>query len=109
MIRLIKTTLILIFGLVLMGACQSAKKAHYETPQVTTPIATAPVVTGQTLCKSPRRQVCTKIYRPVCANVDTGIRCVTTPCPATTKVTKSNACTACADEKVISYVKEACN
>ena len=59
-------------------------------------------------CKEPRSQVCTKEYRPVCAEIDTAIRCFKAPCPSTKSVTKSNACVACADKGVYSYVAGAC-
>lgn len=60
-------------------------------------------------CKEPRLQMCTKQYSPVCATRDTGVRCITTPCPSTELVTKSNACMACADEKVFSFTPGACS
>jgi hypothetical protein len=59
-------------------------------------------------CKEPRSQMCTKEYRPVCAEVDTGIRCIKAPCPSSKPVTKSNACVACADKNVLSFVEGAC-
>ena len=59
-------------------------------------------------CKEPRSKMCTKEYRPVCAAVDTGIRCFKAPCPSTKPITKSNACVACADKGVFSYVEGAC-
>jgi len=55
-------------------------------------------------CKSPRPEVCTEQYLPVCASKDTGIRCVTTPCPSTENVTYDNACSACSDPKVHGYI-----
>lgn len=61
-------------------------------------------------CKNPRPQYCTREYLPVCAKRDTGIRCVTTPCPSTREKTYSNACTACSDSKVYGYIPGgACN
>ncbi len=60
-------------------------------------------------CESPRKTMCTREYRPVCAEVDTGIRCITAPCPSSEKKTYSTGCTACADEKVIGYFPEACD
>lgn len=59
-------------------------------------------------CPEQRPQICTMDYRPVCATRDTGVRCITTPCPATEQKTYSNACSACADQKVISYVADEC-
>lgn len=63
---------------------------------------------GATTCTEPRPEMCTKDYRPVCATVDTGIRCITTPCPSTEQRTYGNACSACGDEKVISHVPGEC-
>jgi len=59
-------------------------------------------------CKEPRSEICTREYRPVCATRDTGVRCVTTPCPATEIKTYSNACTACSDPKVLGYRVGSC-
>jgi len=59
-------------------------------------------------CKDPRPQICTREYRPVCGTRDTGIRCVTTPCASYEYKTYGNACTACADPKVIEYRSGAC-
>ena len=59
-------------------------------------------------CTSPRPEVCTREYRPVCAQRDTGVRCVTAPCPSAEAVTMPNACSACSDAKVIGYVPDAC-
>ena len=64
-------------------------------------------VTGKT-CPEPRPQMCTRDYRPVCATRDTGVRCVTNPCPSTEEKTYGNACSACADHNVISYRNGAC-
>jgi hypothetical protein len=50
-----------------------------------------------------RPEMCTKEYRPVCGEVDNGVRCVTTPCPSTDKKNFGNACTACADPKTIGH------
>ena len=60
-------------------------------------------------CKESRPQMCTRQYSPVCAKRDTGVRCVTTPCPSSELVTKPNACVACSDEKVFSYTVGACS
>jgi hypothetical protein len=60
-------------------------------------------------CTEPRPHVCTREYMPVCATKDTGIRCVTTPCPATENVTYANGCSACADPKVLDYIAWKCS
>jgi hypothetical protein len=36
---------------------------------------------------------CTADYAPVCGQIDTGIRCITTPCPSFEEKTYSNKCT----------------
>ncbi len=59
-------------------------------------------------CPEQRPQVCTMDYRPVCATLDTGVRCITTPCPSSEQKTYSNACTACADSEVLGYTPEKC-
>ena len=60
------------------------------------------------VCHEPRRLFCTREYAPVCAKLDTGIRCIKSPCPSDKYVTKPNTCTACADEKVSEYALGAC-
>ncbi len=91
--------LVILLSAFLLGSCQPAKKP--SNPFV------EPVNLVE--CKQPRPEACTKEYRPVCAQKDTGVRCVTTPCPSTEDVTASNACVACADPKTFSYRLEACN
>lgn len=59
-------------------------------------------------CPEERAQMCTREYRPVCATRDTGIRCVTAPCTSSEEKTYGNACSACADTKVIEYRAGAC-
>lgn len=54
-------------------------------------------------CEEPRPEMCTQHYDPVCAQRDTGIRCVTTPCDSSEWRRYGNACMACADEKVYGY------
>lgn len=60
------------------------------------------------LCKDPRPQICTREYKPVCATKNTGVVCVTTPCPSTEEKTYATGCTACADAKVIKYQQGQC-
>ena len=60
------------------------------------------------VCAEPRPQACTREYRPVCADRDTGVRCVTTPCPSMERVTYPNACSACADPKVVTHTPGPC-
>ncbi len=54
-------------------------------------------------CTEPRPQMCTQHYDPVCAQRDTGIRCVTTPCDSSEWRRYGNACEACADTQVYGY------
>ncbi len=94
-------------GLMLLFACalQQPGPAVAVAPEASAKPAEKP---KPTLCTDPRPQVCTMDYRPVCATRDTGIRCVTTPCPSAEKRTYSNGCGACSDPKVSGYVPEAC-
>ena len=55
-----------------------------------------------------RPQACTEDYRPVCAEVDNGIRCIKAPCPSTDQKEFANGCTACADAKTQGYWPVAC-
>jgi hypothetical protein len=59
-------------------------------------------------CRSPRPEICTLNYLPVCAERDTNIRCIKAPCPATEYKTYSNACSACSDPKVLGYKLDSC-
>ncbi len=59
-------------------------------------------------CKTPRPQMCTREYNPVCAKVDTGIRCIKAPCPSEEWQTFATGCTACSDSKVYGYVLGEC-
>lgn len=74
---------------------------------------TGAMVNGSTefvQCNTPRPEICYEIYQPVCATKDTGLRCVTTPCPATAMEVYSNDCQACADPDVKGFFrKEACD
>ena len=92
--------------LLLLAGCAQAPVASESAP----PAADPPASTRSepVMCGNPRPEMCTMIYDPVCASRDTGIRCVTTPCPSTENVTKSSGCNACSDPKVVSYVKGEC-
>lgn len=61
-----------------------------------------------TTCSDPRPEACTMQYDPVCADKDNGIRCITTPCPSTDKVTYGNGCSACGDKDVYGYIPGEC-
>ena len=92
--------IVMISAGVLISACQPKKVK--PTPQ----IVVKPAVFKK--CTDPRPQMCTREYRPVCASKDTGVRCVTTPCPSAENKTYATGCTACADPKVHGYVAGAC-
>lgn len=59
-------------------------------------------------CPDTRPTACSREYKPVCATRDTGVRCVTTPCPSSERVTYANDCSACREEKVYGYTPGAC-
>jgi len=69
------------------GGCASSHAATEDS-----------AVTGNiTACTDPRPQICTREYRPVCANLSDG----------STK-TYATGCTACSDPKVSGYRDLAC-
>jgi hypothetical protein len=61
-----------------------------------------------TQCEDPRAEACTREYNPVCAIRNTGVQCITTPCPSMEEITYATGCTACADDTVIKYTLGAC-
>jgi len=50
------------------------------------------------VCEEPRSPMCTRDYRPVCAQLR----------ESSIEKTYSNGCTACSDAEVVSYVDGAC-
>ncbi|WP_372861621.1 hypothetical protein [Spongiibacter sp.] len=68
----------------------------------------AAITEGFISCEQPRPQRCTREYRPVCGHVDTGMRCLTQDCTANTHQSYGNACSACADQRVIGYEQGSC-
>ncbi|MDI1432705.1 hypothetical protein [Polyangium sorediatum] len=63
----------------------------------------------QACSEESRKQAgCTKEMRPVCGEMDNGIRCIKAPCPSTTPRTFSNACMACVEPKVTGYWPMSC-
>jgi hypothetical protein len=89
--------LILCVTVFFVASCAQSKKVGQNTPHI-----------QFKQCPDDRPQMCTREYLPVCATRDTGVRCVTAPCPSSEQKTYGNACTACADEKVFGYTAEAC-
>jgi hypothetical protein len=51
---------------------------------------------------------CPDIYLPVCGEVNTGIVCITTPCPTTEYQDFGNSCNACANEQTNGYWEGTC-
>jgi len=91
-----------------LSACSSSPTPVAGAPDRSeggTPPADAPKMVA---CTDPRPQVCTMEYAPVCATRDTGVRCITTPCPSTEQRTYSTGCNACSDDKVSGWVQGAC-
>lgn len=58
--------------------------------------------------ESRQAQGCTKEFRPVCGQVDTGVRCVQAPCPSAEPRTFSNPCMACMEPKTVGYFSMSC-
>lgn len=87
--------------LMLLGAILAA----CATQPTTIANKSTPVFTN---CPEQRPDICAMDYLPVCATSDAGVRCVTLPCPSTEQKTFSNACSACADIKVIGYSADEC-
>jgi len=65
-------------------------------------------VASSGVCTDNRVQQCPDTLLPVCAIRDTGVRCITTPCPSSEYVSYDSACKACADERVRSWTSGAC-
>ena len=95
----------------LLSGCQEPTPGPEEqppTPIVDTVHAQEPITEFSEalewqMCPEQRPEMCAQIYQPVCGIVDTGVRCVTTPCPSSTQKTFGNACTACAEASVNQY------
>jgi hypothetical protein len=52
------------------------------------------------VCDPNNTDQCDAFYDPVCGNWDTGIRCVTAPCPSAEQRLYTNACLACQNKRV---------
>jgi len=80
-----------------------------EPPTEVTPTTAGARVAFTQCDPEARPSVCTKEYRPVCGEVDNGVRCITTPCESTERRTFGNACMACADPGTHGYWPNACD
>jgi len=94
------------------AASQPGAPARTNAPDPPRPTETAPAAPSPAArfvaCSDPRPEICTQQYRPVCAQIDTGIRCIKAPCPSAESRTLPNGCAACTDPKVVGYVEGAC-
>ena len=83
--------------------------AHAPTPPSAPAAAEgSPKSTKRIDCPAKRPEICTQQYQPVCASVDTGIRCIKAPCPSGEQQEFSNWCVACTSPKVTGYVEGPC-
>lgn len=91
------------------GQPQSGPAGQPQQPSEQGGTAEEPEPTGDFIfCTSPRPEICTQQYSPVCGTVDTGIRCVTEPCPSEEQVTFTNGCIACSNSSVSGYYLGSC-
>lgn len=79
-----------------LAALAAAALAACTAPQAQVP-APATSVAGTVTCTTPRPQMCTRDYRPVCGTRRDG-----------TRQTYGNGCGACADAAVVSHVPGPC-
>lgn len=68
-----------LIGSVLLAGCQATNDSNTDV---------------DTLPGDNDQMVCPMMYDPVCATIDTGLRCVQAPCPTIQKETFSNSCMA---------------
>lgn len=101
-----KSGILLLGGMLLAFSLCGCSRSDAQEPDMSSSGSTAGK--AYTECREPRPEICYEIYAPVCATRDTGVRCVTTPCPSEEKVTFSNDCTACADSRVRGFVDGVC-
>ncbi|WP_111640842.1 hypothetical protein [Marinimicrobium alkaliphilum] len=99
-------TCLLLPVIALLGACQSpgnepdteAWVAHLETR----------TENGFTRCESPRPEMCTMIYQPVCGLVEDDKACLEPPCSPFQYRTLGNSCSACGLDEVVGHVDDEC-
>lgn len=58
---------------------------------------------GMTECQAPRPDICYQLYQPVCAVVRNLDACADGECISTERLTFSNDCMACSDERVLGF------
>ncbi|HRJ54001.1 MAG TPA: hypothetical protein PLE99_14680 [Candidatus Thiothrix moscowensis] len=103
-----KSGMLLIGSMLLAFSLSGCSRSDAQEPDISAIKGQGSGDNGFVTCQNPRPEICYEIYAPVCASKDTGIRCVTTPCPSEEQVMFSNDCTACADPKVRGYVAGQC-
>jgi len=64
----------------------------------------APCPSGEVYCSSPRPEVCTEEYMPVCGWFGPDVQCIRYPCASTF----GNGCLACSDINVAYYTPGEC-
>lgn len=92
----------IIMGWMLTGCVQSAGQANVETAGQSTLMDRSELFVA---CPSTRPQMCTREFRPVCAEMV--VYCIQAPCPAEYR-TFANGCEACSRDGVVGYVPGPC-
>jgi len=78
------------------------------------PVSQAADLAVADFCKEPASsyEMCTMHLDQVCAQIDTGVRCFTTPCPSYIKKTFSNPCGMCGytdRDKILKVTRGSCS
>lgn len=82
----------------------STSSISVNTQHTTVALAVAAMTAaGVTAPKDEAPTMCTMQYAPVCGKKDTGVRCVTTPCPSYENKTYGNSCQLAADKAEYLY------
>ncbi|HRI68836.1 MAG TPA: hypothetical protein PK156_31620 [Polyangium sp.] len=84
------------------------KVGDNQPPPAETSKPSEPLALQQCSEESRKAQNCATISKPVCGEVDTGLRCVRAPCPSMAMQTFDNACTACMNKNVRGYYAASC-
>jgi len=83
MLNIFKIILIFIVVLISAMACQTIPNTNSSSSSN----ISSQKNSNYHSCSDPRPLMCTKEYRPVCADVDTKVRCVKAPCPSNVRKT----------------------
>lgn len=101
----IRCGLSLLLGLVLVGCVEANIQGKSVDVAEAGLQTTSKSSDAYVRCPSERPQMCTREYRPVCADVI--VNCIQAPCP-NIKQTYANACEACATGNVEGYYPGRC-